>query len=98
MKLQQRISLTGAGLLVIMGLLAAMQVQAKDITISGNNTPYSGADVQKLASTAVKMGVKEPVKLNLQGGNLNVSGSSSTACVIKVGTGNTPQIGGISCK
>ena len=44
------------------------------------------------------MGVKEPVKLNLQGGNLNVSGSTATTCVIKVGSGDAPKIGGISCK
>lgn len=98
MKRQQRLGLAGAALLAALGLLAAMQAQAKDIAIAGNNTPYSTADVQKLAATAVKMGVKEPVKLNLQGGNLNVAGSSATTCVIKVGGGKTPQIGGISCK
>lgn len=98
MKRQQRIGLTGAVLLATAGLLATMPAQAKDIAIADNNTHYSNADVQKLASTAVKMGVKEPLKLNLQGGNLNIAGSSATTCVIKVGNGGTPQISGISCK
>ncbi|WP_373741771.1 hypothetical protein [Neisseria sp.] len=71
---------------------------AKEIKISGNNTSYSEADVQKVAATAVSMGVKEPVRLNLAAGNLTVSGNSSTKCVFKVGNGPTPQIQGVSCK
>lgn len=98
MKRQQRIGFTGTALLAALGLLLAVQAQAKDIAIAGNNTSYSSADIQKLAATATKMGVKEPLSLNLQSGNLHVSGSSATACVIKVGNGKTPQIAGISCK
>ena len=58
---------------------------AKEIKISSNNTAYSDADVQKLAATAVGMGVKEPV-------------SSATKCAFTVGNGDTPQIQGVSCK
>lgn len=80
------------------GLLLATTASAKTINVAEQNTPYGNDDIQKLASTAVSMGVKEPVKLNLQAGNLTVSGSSSTQCVIKVGSGNTPKITGVSCK
>lgn len=78
--------------------LLAAAAQAKDIAVANNNTPYAAADVQKLAGTAVKMGVKEPVSLNLAGGKLTVSGSSATTCVLNVGSGSAPQIAGISCK
>lgn len=71
---------------------------AKEIKVAGHNTSYSADDVQKLAATAVSMGVKEPVNLNLAGGNLTVSGSSATKCVFKVGSGSKPQIQGVSCK
>ena len=71
---------------------------AKEIKISSNNTSYSDADVQKLAATAVGMGVKEPVSLNAAGGTVTVSGSSATKCTFKVGAGDTPQIQGVSCK
>ena len=80
------------------GLLWAGLAAAKTINVADHNTPYSNDDIQKLAATAVGMGVKEPVKLNLQGGNLNVSGSTATTCVIKVGSGDAPKSGGISCK
>jgi hypothetical protein len=86
------------GLLFSLGLVLAVCVSAKDIKVSVNNTPYTLVDVQKLASTAVKMGVTEPVNLRLNGGNLTVSGSSKTICVIKVGEAATPQIAGINCK
>ncbi|MCS4533520.1 hypothetical protein [Neisseria montereyensis] len=71
---------------------------AKEIQVASNNTPYTAENVQKIASTAVSMGVKEPVSLNLSGGNLNVSGGSSTKCVFKVGSGDAPKIQGVSCK
>ncbi len=85
-------------LLLTMGIMLSISAIAKDIKVSDNNTPYSPADVQKLASTAVKMGVTEPVSLRLNDGNLAVTGSSKTSCVIKVGSAATPQIAGISCK
>lgn len=71
---------------------------AKEIKVASNNTPYTEENVQKLASTAVSMGVKEPVSLSLNGGNLSVSGSSDTKCIFKVGSGDTPKIQGVSCK
>ena len=71
---------------------------AKEIKISANNTSYSEADVQKLAATAVGMGVKEPVTLSSGSGVVTVSGSSATKCAFKVGSGATPQIQGVSCK
>ncbi|NUE65852.1 hypothetical protein [Snodgrassella sp. ESL0253] len=86
------------GLMLSLGLLVAVSAGAKDIKIAANNTAYEPEEVQKLASTAVKMGVKEPLNMNLAAGNLTVSGSSSTSCVIKVGTAKAPQIAGISCK
>jgi len=85
-------------LFLTLGIMLSVSTIAKDINVSDNNTPYSSADVQKLASTAVKMGVTEPVNLRLNAGNLTVTGSSKTSCVIKVGSGATPQIAGISCK
>lgn len=84
--------------LVILSLALATVTIAKDIAITDNNTPYKNTDVQKLAATAVKMGVKEPVNLHLSDGSLRVSGSSTTTCTIKVGNGDTPQIAGISCQ
>lgn len=71
---------------------------AKEIKISSNNTSYSDADVQKLAATAVGMGVKEPVSLNAGSGIVTVSGNSATTCTFKVGSGSSPQIQGVSCK
>lgn len=71
---------------------------AKEIKIASNNTPYSESDVQKLAATALGMGVKEPVSLNSGSGSVTVSGSSATKCVFKVGEGDTPKIQGVSCK
>lgn len=71
---------------------------AKEISISSNNTAYTEADVQKLAATAMGMGVKEPVSLVLSGGVVVVSGSNATKCSFKVGSGDTPQIQGVSCK
>lgn len=85
------------GLLLTVGLAFTVCASAKDIKVSENNTPYTPADVQKLASTAVKMGVAEPVSLRLVKGNLTVSGSSKTSCIIKVGDAATPQIAGINC-
>ena len=80
-------------------LLAAAPVYAaKEIKVASNNTSYTQDNVQKLAATAVSMGVKEPVSLNLSGGSLTVSGSSSTKCVFKVGDGDTPRIQGVNCK
>ncbi len=94
----RRLGFAGLATVAAAGLMLAGTASAKTINVAGNNTPYNEADVQKLASTAVSMGVKEPVKLDLQSGNLTVSGSTATRCVIKVGSGNTPKIGGISCK
>ncbi len=71
---------------------------AKEIKISSNETTYSDADVQKLAATALGMGVKEPVSLSRTSGTVTVSGSTATKCVFKVGEGATPQIQGVSCK
>lgn len=71
---------------------------AKEIKISSNETTYSDADVQKLAATALGMGVKEPVSLSRTSGTVTVSGSTATKCVFKVGEGTTPQIQGVSCK
>ncbi|WP_308085155.1 hypothetical protein [Neisseria polysaccharea] len=73
---------------------------AKEIKIDANNTPYSEADAQKLAATAVGMGVKEPVSLNggSGSGSITVSGSSATQCVFKVGNGGALQIQGLNCK
>lgn len=85
-------------LIFSLGLAMTVCVNAKDIKVNANNTPYTPADVQKLASTAVKMGVSEPVNLQLNGANLTVSGSTKTTCVIKVGEAATPQIAGINCK
>ncbi len=79
-------------------LLFAANVSAKEVKISGNNTAYNDADVQKLAATAVQMGVKEPVSLTASAGKVTVAGSSSTQCVFKVGEGAAPQIQGMSCK
>ena len=86
--------LAGTALLMI----GANAYAAKDIKVASNGTPYSDADVQKLAATAVGMGVKEPVSLNKSGGNITVSGSSATKCVFKVGEANSPKILGVSCK
>ncbi|WP_066570474.1 hypothetical protein [Snodgrassella sp. CFCC 13594] len=97
MKINSRLRLLGWSAATI-GLFWSTPASAKDIAIAGNNTPYSQADVQKLAGTAVKMGVKEPVSLQLSGGKLTVSGSSNTSCTLSVGSGAAPQIGGISCK
>lgn len=71
---------------------------AKEIKIGSNGTSYSAADVQKLAATAVGMGVKEPVNLSHAGGAVTVSGSNATKCTFKVGSGDTPKIQGVSCK
>ena len=79
-------------------LTAANAYAAKEIKVASNNTSYTQDNVQKLASTAVSMGVKEPVNLNLSGGNLTVSGSSATKCIFKVGDGDTPKIQGVNCK
>ncbi|MDF7676383.1 hypothetical protein PT286_06505 [Neisseriaceae bacterium ESL0693] len=88
-----------SALWALFGLTLATAALAKDnISVAANNTPYSAGDVQKLAATAVKMGVKEPVNLQLTAGELRVSGSSKTSCTIKVGSGSAPQIGGISCQ
>ncbi|HFA6725350.1 TPA: hypothetical protein WMN69_001586 [Neisseria gonorrhoeae] len=70
----------------------------KEIKIDANNTPYSEADAQKLAATAVGMGVKEPVSLNGGSGSITVSGSSAAQCVFTVGSGGTLQIQGLNCK
>lgn len=78
--------------------LSANAYAAKEIKVASNNTPYTQDNVQKLAATAVSMGVKEPVNLNLAGGSLTVSGSSATKCVFKVGDGDTPKIQGVNCK
>lgn len=83
---------------VAVGLSFSFNAAAKEIKISSNNTAYSDADVQKLAATAVGMGVKEPVSLNSGNGVVTVSGSSATKCAFKVGNGDTPQIQGVSCK
>lgn len=94
----QRLALFSTTAVAVAGLLWGGVASAKTINIADQNTAYSNEDVQKLASTAVSMGVKEPVKLNLQGGDLIITGSSATQCVIKVGSGNTPKITGVSCK
>ena len=81
------LSVAAAGL-----AFSANAYAAKEIKISSNNTSYSAADVQKLAATAVGMGVKEPVSLTAGSGVVTVSGSSATKCAFKVGSGDTPQI------
>ncbi|WP_051940744.1 hypothetical protein [Stenoxybacter acetivorans] len=98
MNIKMRVSSVVLLALLVLGLGAVTQTWAKDIEVSANNTPYAKEDVQKLAATAVKMGVKEPLALKLQGGNLSVSGSSSIVCNIKVGQGDVPKISGISCR
>ena len=57
------LSVAAAGL-----AFSANAYAAKEIKISSNNTSYSAADVQKLAATAVGMGVKEPVSLTAGSG------------------------------
>lgn len=98
MNTTQRLALPGVIAIAAAGLLFANTAVAKTVKVTEQNTPYQEADVQKLASTAVSMGVKEPVKLQLQGGDLTVSGSTPTQCTFKVGTGNAPKIGGVNCK
>ena len=61
--------------------LGANAYAAKEIKIAANNSGYSADDAQKLASTALSMGVKEPVNLSLAGGNLTVSGSSAISTI-----------------
>ncbi|MBI0098178.1 MULTISPECIES: hypothetical protein [Snodgrassella] len=85
-------------LIFAIGLVVAAGVSAKEIKVASNNTAYAPEEVQKLANTAVKMGVKEPLNMNVASGNLIVTGSSDTKCIFKVGTAKTPQISGISCK
>ena len=87
------LSVAAAGL-----AFSANAYAAKEIKISSNNTSYSAADVQKLAATAVGMCVKEPVSLTAGSGVVTVSGSRATKCAFKVGSGDTPQIQGVSCK
>ena len=83
MKFNKFLALTAAA-----GLAFSVNAYAaKEIKIASNNTPYSEADVQKLAATATGMG-----------GTVTVSGSSATKCTFKVGAGDTPQIQGVSCK
>ena len=84
--------------LAAISVFAATTAYAKEIKIDANNTSYSEADVQKLAATAVGMGVKEPVSLNGGSGSITVSGSSATQCSFKVGNGDDLQIQGVSCK
>lgn len=86
--------------LAAISVFAAATAYAKEIKIVANNTSYSEADVQKLAATAVGMGVKEPVSLNggSGSGNITVSGSSATQCSFKVGNSDDLQIQGVSCK
>ncbi|WP_108043712.1 hypothetical protein [Neisseria cinerea] len=84
--------------LAAISMFAAATAYAKEIKIDANNTSYSEADVQKLAATAVGMGVKEPVSLNGGSGSITVSGSSATQCSFKVGNGGALQIQGVSCK
>ena len=84
--------------LAAISVFAAAIAYAKEIKINANNTSYSEADVQKLAATAVGMGVKEPVSLNGGGDSITVSGSSATQCSFKVGNGGALQIQGVSCK
>lgn len=84
--------------LAAISVFAAATAYAKEIKIDANNTSYSEADVQKLAATAVGMGVKEPVSLNGSSGSITVSGSSATQCSFKVGNGVALQIQGVSCK
>ena len=70
MKFNKFLALTAAA-----GLAFSVNAYAaKEIKIASNNTPYSEADVQKLAATATGMGVKEPVSLNAAGGTVTVSG------------------------
>ncbi|WP_165010879.1 hypothetical protein [Neisseria yangbaofengii] len=71
---------------------------AKEVKIASNNTPYTDAQVQQLAASALGMGVKEPVSLTRSGGNVVVSGSDSTKCTFKVGEGDAPKIQGVNCK
>nr|WP_279032162.1 hypothetical protein [Snodgrassella alvi] len=85
-------------LIFAIGLVVAAGVSAKEIKVASNNTVYTPEEIQKLANTAVKMGVKEPLNMNVASGNLIVTGSSDTKCIFKVGTAKTPQISGISCK
>ena len=84
--------------LAAISVFAAATAYAKEIKIDANNTSYSEADVQKLAATAVGMGVKEPVSLNGGSGSITVSGGSATQCSFKVSNGDDLQIQGVSCK
>ena len=86
--------------LAAISVFVAATAYAKESKLDANNTSYSEADVQKLAATAVGMGVKEPVSLNggSGSGNITVSGSSATQCSFKVGNSDDLQIQGVSCK
>lgn len=94
MKIKTFLALAAVGT----GLVLSTTVMAKEIKIGSNDTSYSDADVQKLAATAVGMGVKEPVNLNKSGDSVEVSGASATRCTFKVGSGAAPQIQGVNCK
>ena len=87
------VSAAAAGL-----LFSANTYAAKEIKIGSNSTAYAPADVQKLAATAVGMGVKEPVNLASGSGSVTLSGSNATQCTFKVGAGSALQIQGVSCK
>ena len=94
MKFNKFLALTAAA-----GLAFSVNAYAaKEIKIASNNTPYSEADVQKLAATATGMGVKEPVSLNAAGGTVTVLGSSATKSNFEVGAGGTSEVEGVNWK
>lgn len=51
-----------------------------------------------IARAALAMGVQEPLSINQNNMEIQISGNSNTSCIVKLSNDATPKMLGISCK
>ena len=87
-------------LLTLATLIASPVAMSKEksIQIKEDSSGLAAEQSENIARTALAMGVKEPITIRKNSQGVAVSGSSATACNVKLSADNPPKIQGVSCK
>ena len=91
---------TTAILLTLAAIAASPMAMSKEksINIKEDSSGLAAEQAENIARTTLAMGVKEPLVIRKNSGGVSVSGSSATACNVKLSSDTPPKIQGVSCK
>lgn len=81
-------------------LLSAFNIFAKNIDIQIQNDTSHLPELLRtnIARSALAMGVQEPLNINQNNTEVQISGNNNTSCIVKLSNDATPKMLGISCK